>query len=59
LRSPSREYLFERLRFGQLLQKILVGVRELFKPCVAAGLIPAGALAGYRNDAVYLPTSPD
>jgi hypothetical protein len=31
--------------------------RELFQPCVAAGLIPAGALAGYRNDAVYLPTS--
>jgi hypothetical protein len=28
--------------------------RELFQPCVAAGLIPAGALAGYRNDAVYL-----
>lgn len=31
--------------------------RELFRPCVAAGLIPAGALAGYRNDAVYLRTS--
>jgi len=31
--------------------------RELFQPCVAAGLIPAGALAGYRNDAVYLRTS--
>ena len=30
---------------------------ELFQPCVAAGLIPAGALAGYRNDAVYLRTS--
>lgn len=28
--------------------------RELFQPCVAAGLIPASALAGYRNDAVYL-----
>ncbi len=28
--------------------------RELFEPCVAGGLIPAGALAGYRNDAVYL-----
>jgi len=31
--------------------------RESFQPCVAAGLIPAGALAGYRNDAVYLRTS--
>lgn len=30
---------------------------ELFQPCVAAGLIPAGTLAGYRNDAVYLRTS--
>jgi fido (protein-threonine AMPylation protein) len=31
--------------------------RELFQPCVATGLIPAGALAGYRNEAVYLRTS--
>jgi fido (protein-threonine AMPylation protein) len=31
--------------------------RELFQPCVAAGLLTAGALAGYRNDAVYLRTS--
>jgi fido (protein-threonine AMPylation protein) len=31
--------------------------RELFQPCVAAGLLRAGALAGYRNDAVYLRTS--
>lgn len=31
--------------------------RALFQPCVAAGLLPAGALAGYRNDAVYLRTS--
>jgi Fic family protein len=31
--------------------------RELFQPCVAAGLIEAGALAGYRNHAVYLRTS--
>jgi fido (protein-threonine AMPylation protein) len=31
--------------------------RELFQPCVTAGLIKAGALAGYRNDAVYLRTS--
>ncbi len=30
---------------------------ELFEPCVAAGLIPASALAGYRNDAVYLRNS--
>ena len=30
---------------------------ELFQPCVSAGLIPAKALAGYRNDAVYLRTS--
>lgn len=30
---------------------------ELFQPCVTAGLIPAGALAGYRNHAVYLRTS--
>jgi fido (protein-threonine AMPylation protein) len=31
--------------------------RELFQPCVSAGLIPATALAGYRNAAVYLRTS--
>jgi len=31
--------------------------RELFQPCVAAGLIAPGALAGYRTDAVYLRTS--
>jgi fido (protein-threonine AMPylation protein) len=31
--------------------------RELFQPCVGAGLIGAAALAGYRNDAVYLRTS--
>ncbi len=31
--------------------------RDLFQPCVAAGLIPPSALAGYRNDAVYLRTS--
>jgi Fic family protein len=28
--------------------------RELFQPSMAAGLIPAAALAGYRNDPVYL-----
>jgi fido (protein-threonine AMPylation protein) len=31
--------------------------RELFQPSVAAGLLRPGALAGYRNDAVYLRTS--
>jgi fido (protein-threonine AMPylation protein) len=31
--------------------------RELFQPCVTAGLIPPRGLAGYRNDAVYLRTS--
>jgi Fic family protein len=31
--------------------------RELFEPCVAAGLIEPGALAGYRNHPVYLRTS--
>ena len=31
--------------------------RELFEPCVASGLISASALAGYRNDAVYLRNS--
>jgi fido (protein-threonine AMPylation protein) len=31
--------------------------RGLFEPCVASGLIPASALAGYRNDAVYLRNS--
>ena len=31
--------------------------RELFQPSVAGGLINASALAGYRNDAVYLRTS--
>jgi len=31
--------------------------RELFQPSVAAGLIKASALAGYRYDAVYLRTS--
>ncbi len=28
--------------------------RELFQPCVAAGLIAASALAGYRSEAVFL-----
>ncbi len=28
--------------------------RELFQPCVTAGLIAASALAGYRSDAVFL-----
>ena len=28
--------------------------RELFQPCVAAGLISASVLAGYRNEAVFL-----
>lgn len=31
--------------------------RELFQPCVTAGLIRAGELAGYRNIPVYLRTS--
>lgn len=31
--------------------------RELFQPCVAAGLIEVGTLAGYRNIPVYLRTS--
>jgi len=31
--------------------------RELFQPCVRAGLIEAGALAGYRNIPVYLRNS--
>jgi fido (protein-threonine AMPylation protein) len=31
--------------------------RELFQPCVAAGIINAEALAGYRNDAVFLRAS--
>jgi fido (protein-threonine AMPylation protein) len=31
--------------------------RELFQPCIAAGILPPSALAGYRNDAVYLRTS--
>lgn len=31
--------------------------RELFQPCVAAGLIGAEALAGYRNDAVFIRNS--
>jgi fido (protein-threonine AMPylation protein) len=31
--------------------------RELFQPSVAAGIIPAVALAGYRNDFVFLRTS--
>ena len=30
---------------------------ELFQPCVTAGLLRAGDLAGYRNNAVYLRTS--
>jgi len=30
---------------------------ELFQPCVAVGLIKASALAGYRNNPVYLRTS--
>ena len=31
--------------------------RELFLPCVTAGLVEPGALAGYRNIPVYLRTS--
>jgi fido (protein-threonine AMPylation protein) len=31
--------------------------RELFQPSVAAGIIPADVLAGYRNDFVFLRTS--
>jgi len=31
--------------------------RELFEPCVRAGLMEPGALAGYRNIPVYLRTS--
>jgi fido (protein-threonine AMPylation protein) len=31
--------------------------RDLFQPSVAAGIIPAEALAGYRNDFVFLRTS--
>lgn len=31
--------------------------RELFQPCVVSGLIAPSALAGYRNDAVFLRTS--
>jgi hypothetical protein len=31
--------------------------RELLQPSVAAGIIPASALAGYRNDFVFLRTS--
>jgi len=31
--------------------------RELIQPCVGAGLIAPSALAGYRNDPVYLRTS--
>jgi len=30
---------------------------ELFQPCVTAGLLRVGDLAGYRNNAVYLRTS--
>jgi hypothetical protein len=43
---------------GQLVRKThREWYRELFQPCVTAGLIAPGALAGYRNDAVYLRTS--
>jgi hypothetical protein len=31
--------------------------RQLFQPCVAAGLIPVHALAGYRDDTVFIRTS--
>ena len=31
--------------------------RELFQPCVTAGIVAPGMLAGYRSDAVYLRTS--
>ena len=31
--------------------------RELFQPCVVAGLIPASAMAGYRDNAVFLRNS--
>ena len=43
---------------GSLVRAAHAGwYRELFQPCVAAGLIEAGALAGYRNSPVYLRTS--
>ena len=31
--------------------------RELFQPCIAAGLLRPGVIAGFRNEAVYLRTS--
>jgi fido (protein-threonine AMPylation protein) len=34
-----------------------VWYRELFQPCVAAGLVGAEALAGYRNDSVFIRNS--
>ena len=43
---------------GRLVSRSLGGwYRELFQPSVAAGLAGAEALAGYRNDAVFLRTS--
>jgi Protein of unknown function (DUF1488)/Fic/DOC family len=43
---------------GSLVRAAHAGCyRELFQPCVAAALIEAGALAGYRNSPVYLRTS--
>jgi len=39
---------------GNVAEIIGEWFRELFLPCVATGLIAPAALAGYRNDAVYL-----
>jgi hypothetical protein len=52
-RLPSRK-AFSSRRWGIISFATPQGI---FQPCVTAGLIEAGALAGYRNDAVYLRTS--
>ena len=38
-------------------RRIWTGIASCFRPFVAAGIVPAAALAGYRNDAVYLRTT--
>lgn len=40
-------------------QRTASGIASSSTPCVVAGLIKPGALAGYRNGAVYLGTSRD
>jgi fido (protein-threonine AMPylation protein) len=56
--KKSVEQIIGRTNAGALVRTAhRVWNRELFEPSVAAGIIPVDALAGYRNDFVFLRTS--